>query len=232
MNFETNIETILHDAINKALHPDNLGPIIQKQVDSVVKSAIEDATGYRSEFKETADEQIRAAMPSSLGDISRFSDLVMKVLAAQVKDIQDQRMKEILLPRMEKILAPAPSVIKISELARKMRDEWNEDARDKNERPTFIIDKGDYGTTRFYADPQEARSKYSCSFALALKHDGDEKGEIWDVKINNEKLSEKMIIGCKFGIDAILLNIYSGATKLEIDTSEFSDLEYEPEYED
>ena len=78
MNIDINIEGLVADAVAAALAPEKLQPIIQANVEKAVKSAIDDNFGYRSPFIELCKESMAAVMPTDLGDLGRYGDLVLK----------------------------------------------------------------------------------------------------------------------------------------------------------
>jgi hypothetical protein len=48
-------------------------------------------------------------------------------------------------------------------------------------------------------------------------------GECWDLSISGEKPKERLYLGAHFGADALALNIYTGAVKIDfehVDTDE------------
>lgn len=233
MNIDINIEGLVADAVAAALAPEKLQPIIQANVEKAVKSAIDDNFGYRSPFIELCKESMAAVMPTDLGDLGRYGDLVLKTFKFALSEHQDHVLKQTITERMEQLLKPLPTRMKLSELVEQLTSHFsNCYSRDGSERPTFIIEKNDRGYWHLYADPKEDAgrySQYSCAIHMAFTEDG----ECYSLKVDEKDDPKKMIfIGSHYGADALALNIYTGGTKIDFEEIDVDDIYYPDAYRD
>lgn len=64
MELKVNID--LEAVVAQAVAPEKLQPILDKHITDAIASAIKDATGYRSKFREAVEAQLTEAMPHGL----------------------------------------------------------------------------------------------------------------------------------------------------------------------
>lgn len=224
MKIEINLESILNNAISNSLSDEFLQPIISKCVEKSVKDAVESQFGYNAPFKKLIEESISEKMPTNIEDLGRFSDLVLKVLSQHLNNAQNEHIKNVIEPEMQRLLGEIPKTIKLSELIKKIVNNFDDDDK-KDDSPTIIVEKSEIseGHWDLYIDPVEYVGRYRCKIAMRFDNDGS----CWSLKLDNEEVNKKLFIGCKFNVDAYLLNIYTNQVKVELDKTDFDDIYYE-----
>lgn len=229
MNIDINIEQIVADAVGAALSPEKLQPIITTNVEKAVKSAIDDAFGYRSPFLKLLEGKIAEAMPTDIEDIGRYGDLVLKAVSAFINETQQDYIRNAIQPKLEGMLKKLPSTMKLSELVKLLVEEFSQDhldsERDGSEQPTIIVRRSTgicSGYWHLHIDPKEGKSEYGCR----IRADFQDSGKCYSLKIDDEDMGRALLIGPTYNADALMLNIYTGGITIELDETDFSDVYY------
>lgn len=224
MQLNIDIQGMLADAMNNALSPEKLQPIIQSNIERALKDCIEDQLGYRAPFRELLKTKMAEVMPTDIEGLGMFSDLVMKVIREKLNSSQNDFIAQAIQPQLESLLRPLPATMKVSQLANQLLEYFSEAYEREGGQPTFIIDDDSNvdGYWRFYADPRESSSKYSCKIQMAF----NKEGECYSMKLDEREPSKCLLIGQGYGADALALNIYTGKVKIQMDSNDFSDLYY------
>ncbi|WP_010226257.1 hypothetical protein [Pseudomonas donghuensis] len=224
MQLDINIEGIVAESVAAALSPEKLQPIIQSNVEDTVKRAIESQFSYRSKFKEMLEEKLAGVMPTDVKDIGRFGDLVVKTVSGMLSDMQNQVVKQSIQDRLAEMMKPLPQSITLTELLNSITKGLGESDESRGEdRPTIIIETTEgvcAGYWHLYVDAEERTSKYSC----AIQMDFDKEGKCYSLKINDYDPSKTLFLGSKYGLEALLLNLYTGGVKVqhqEVDIYDF-----------
>ncbi len=228
MELNIDIESVVAQAVAAALAPERLQPIITKQVEKAVDSAIEEQFGYRAPFRKLLEEKMAAAMPTDMEDLGRFSDLVLKVISAKLHEAQAEAVAQIIQPKLDAMLKPLPPAMKLSELVEKLLPDLADDyRRDGADQPTIIVERHDnlYGYWRLYIDSRSNRSQYDSRLKIAFRGDG----KAYSLSIDDKKTENALLIGPTYNADALLLQIYTGGITIELDQTDFSDVYYEGE---
>ncbi|WP_430310050.1 hypothetical protein [Pseudomonas sp. PONIH3] len=230
MQLDINIEGIVADSVAAALSPEKLQPIIDKNVESAVTSAIKEQFSYNSPFKKLLEESLAGAMPTKIAGLGRYGDLVLKTVSAMINDYQEQALRQTITEKLTKVLEPLPARIKLSELIDQLTRAFEDShLRDKHgsEAPTFIIEKGTgYSSTseywRLYADANEGVDKYSCQVQMAFTGEG----ECYSLRVGETDMKKSLILGSAYGAEALVLNLYSGGTQVEYEQVYVGDIRY------
>ncbi|WP_430444883.1 MAG: hypothetical protein ACQZ2J_27695 [Pseudomonas piscis] len=215
MQLDINIEGIVAESVAAALSPEKLQPIIQSNVEDTVKRAIESQFSYHSTFKKLLEEKLAGVMPTDIKDIGRFGDLVVKTVSGMLGDMQNQAVKQAIQDRLAEIMKPLPQSMTLTELLHTITKGLGETDESRGEdRPTIIIETTEgvcAGYWHLYVDAEERTSKYSC----AIQMDFDKEGTCYSLKINDYDPSKTLFLGCKYGLEALLLNLYTGGVKVQ-----------------
>ena len=226
MKIEFDLESILATAAIEALKPERIQELMNKHLTKSVDDAISEAFSYRSPFNVMLKEKISQAMPADLKDLGRFGDVVLKQVNSYIQQYMEGQAQQITQARMTELLKPFDKEITMSKLAELLRDKFyvgfygdcDEGA------PTIIIQRGnEEGWFDLYADAKQNTSQYSCELKARFK-----QGICWDFELKRQciKATDKYF-GCLFNADALILNLYTGQTKVILDETDFSDLYYE-----
>lgn len=226
MQLDINIEGIVAESVAAALSPEKLQPIIEKNVASTVQRAIEEQFSYNSPFKKLLEEKLAGVMPTDVRNVGRYGDLVLKTVSGYLLDMQNQTVKQSIEEKLAAMLRPMPARMPLTELVRQITKAF-EDMSDSRgeERPTIIIEKSEgicAGYWQLYADAEENKDKWSCSTKMMFRGDG----ECFDLTINEFDPKKSLFMGATYGIEALLLNLYTGGVKIDFEEIDNYDVRY------
>lgn len=226
MQLDINIEGIVAAAVAAALSPEKLQPIIEKNVESTVKRAIEEQFSYSSPFKKLLEEKLAGVMPTDVQDIGRYGDLVLKTVSGYLQDMQNQAVKQSIEEKLTAMLKPLPARMTLTELVKQITKAF-EDRSDiaGEDGPSIIIEKSEGicdGYWQLYADAEQNKDKWSCSVKMMFRSDG----ECFDLTVNEYDPKKSLYLGATYGIEALLLNIYTGGVKIDFEEIYTGDIRY------
>lgn len=237
MQLNIDIEGMAAAALASALEPERVAAVLEKHMIEAVDSGIKEQFGYRSEFTKLLNAELARAMPTNVEDLGRFSDLVVKTVTEVVNAHQAEFVKKAVADRLNSMLRPLPETMKLSEVVQQIVATFDEHDRDGSSAPTVIFERSDTvgGYAELRIDPRGDRSRHGCRFRARLHPvDDDNHGLVvcWALEIDDEKLENKRFIGPTFNAEALLLNLYTGQVKIEIDETDFSEVYYPSEFDD
>lgn len=226
-----NITIDFEGAIQRALSPEALNPILDKHIKSAINSAIEDATGYRSEFQKALKEQLAEALPHGLGadDVAKFQHILNGALQSMVNEANGASIQAAMNKVLAKVMPSLPSVMKLSEFVETMRGGLHKESHEA----FYAFMECERGHTHIYFDSEErpgspstyagrAEMKYRADYSLAANKDG----EVYSLKLRGKEVTPASLPDVIGDFDAALMAMYVGRTRLEIDMDD-DDLESE-----
>lgn len=217
----------LEASLASALSPEKLAPILDKHIADAVTTAVRDATGYRSAFSEALKQQLAAAMPHGLklDDVAKFQQVLNHSLAELVGGMNADAVNTALRKVAAEALPEVPAVVKLSDLLEAARDGFH-----KEEHEAFYAfwEPSKYGgggwlylhddphpgsSTSSYRSYDREDTKYKAKYRLAVTAEG----EVYALRLNDRQItpaSRPDVIG---HFDSILMSMYVGRTRLEVD---------------
>lgn len=221
-----NIELDLPGIIAQACAAERLQPLIDKAIADALKSAIDDATGYRSEFRKTLSAQLAEALPHGLGtdDVAKFQHVLNLAVTRHVHDANAETVHNALDKLVRDVMPDVPAVVKLSDFMKDARDGFH---KEQHEAFYAYWEPSAYGGGHLYLDDDEnpGRSgygsktrdredvKYKADYRIAV----NKEGEVYALRLDGKDVTPKSrpdVIGC---FEATLMAMYVGRTRLEID---------------
>ena len=226
MKIDIDLEGMIAKAAEDAFEPARIQEMLTEQLKSSVKTAISSAFAYRSKFQTMLDERISETMPADLEDLGRFGDVVLKQVNGYIQQYMEGQAQQMLQQKMTELLKPFDKEITMSKLAELLRDKLYDGFYGycDESAPTIIIQRGnEEGCFDLYADAKQNTSQYSCELQARFK-----KGVCFGFELKSHPLNHRSkYFSCLFNADALILNLYTGQTKVILDETDFSDLYYE-----
>ena len=228
MQIDLDIENMLADAVRNALSPEKMQPIIEANVSKAVRSAIEEQFRYSSPFDKLLKDSVSAVMPTSLEDMGRLGDLVLKTVMATVNETQVDFVQRAVEAKMKSMLQALPAKMTLSALVGMLVKEFDEpDNYERKEcsRPSIIVKKADYPVSGYWSlafDPEEGKGEYSCRVRAAFT----QEGRCYSLHIQGEDVKKALLISTTYSADALMLQLYIGGVEVELDKEDFEDVEY------
>ena len=229
---EITINLAIEEAIKKAVNADVLGPVVEKAVFGAVKSAIEDATGYSSEFRKTMAAQLKEALPHGLGvdETAKFQFILNNAMQALVRETNTDTVTVAMREAVKAVLPEVNKVIKVTELLEMARDGFHVE---KHEPFYAYFEESEYGGGTIFLDSEEHpggsyRShqdresvRYAARYRLAFSKDG----EVYSMRMDGTDLTMTKIPHAISHFDSTLLALYVGKSVIELDCNQ-DDVEY------
>jgi hypothetical protein len=220
-----NITIDFEGALARALTPEALNPILDLHIKKAVTNAIEEATGYRSEFQKALKEQMTSALPHglSVAEVAKFQQILNHSISTMVTAGNEALVKTAFDKALNAVMPNVPTVIKMSELLDEARSGFNKERHEAFYAffsPCRYTGKGGW----LYLDPDEnpgeysykkerEDKKYKAKYRIAI----NEKGTVYSLKLDSEDItpaSRPDIIG---RFESLLMALYVGRTRIEID---------------
>lgn len=217
------IELDLEAAVAAALSPAKLAPILDKHVLDAVTTAVRDATGYGSTFSKNLKEQFAEALPHglSIDDVAKFQQVLNQSITSLARGLGNDAIHAALHKAAAETLPDIPAVLKLSELIDAARDGFHKDKHEAfyamwepNERGNggghlYLDSDADFGESSRYG----GKSKYSAARQLAV----NEGGEVYTLKLDGREFTPASRPDVITRFDSILMCMYVGRTRLDVD---------------
>ncbi len=211
MELKINID--LEAALAQALAPEKLQPILDKHIVGAITSAIDDATGYRSAFRTLLKDQLAAALPHGLAmdDMAKFQQVLNQSMAGLAQGLNAEAIRVALEKVASSVITTVPTTIKLSALIDKAREGLHVE-----DRAEFyaLYEPSEYGGgwLSLDADPR-CYSAYGASIRLAVNKDGD----VYSLRFDGHDVTPSSRPNVISEFEAILMAMYVGRTRLEVD---------------
>lgn len=212
--------------IAQACAAERLQPLIDKAIGEALKSAIEEATGHRSEFRKTMAAQLVEALPHGLGtdDVVKFQQVLNAAVTKHVHNANTTTVHAAFDKIMADVMPDVPEVIKLSDLLKEARDGFH---KEQHEAFYAYWEPCNYGGGWLYLDDDKHPGsssygakkrdrdevKYSADFRIAVNKDG----EVYAMRLDGKDVTPKSRPDVVDSFDSILMAMYVGRTKLEVD---------------
>ena len=220
-----NIELDLPGIIAQACAADRLQPLIDKAIADALKSAIDDATGYRSEFRKALSAQLTEALPHGLGEaeVVKFQHVLNAAVKKHVHDANATTVETAFNKVLCGVLPDVPATVKLSELVEIARGGFH---KEQHEAFYAFWEPSSYGGGWLYMDDSERPKqgygsvsrdredmKYSAKHRLAV----NAEGAVYALHLDGKDVTPAARPDVIGDFDATLMAMYVGRTKLEID---------------
>lgn len=225
MKLEINLD--LEAALASALAPEKLAPILDKHIAEAVTSAVRDATGYNSAFSKALKEQLAEAMPHGLklDDVAKFQQVLNHSLAGLVGGMNADAVNTALRKVAAEALPEVPAVVKLSELLKEAREGfhkeeheafyalWEPDRHGGTGGWLYLHSDRSPGTTIYSSSRSRESSKYDARYQLAVSSSGD----VYALQLDGRQVTPAARPDVIGHFDSILMSMYVGRTRLEVD---------------
>lgn len=221
MQIEINIEATIAAALDAALAPDRIRQQIEQVVAKTVDSAINDAFREYSDFGKSVKTAVAGIVPHelSLDGAARWNHAISQYISERLAAVNDQRITQAMAPMLDKLLEQPPAELKVSELVAKAVELWDENyIRGDSRRPTVIIEHGDTeGWYRIGLDPKNGVSRYSCRVQIGVT----DAGKVYSLTADGQDVKNTRFAGSFYNFEAYIFQLYTGGTRLVLDTEDF-----------
>lgn len=214
MQFTFDID--LQAIVAKTMAPENIAPVLEAAITKAFKSAVDDATGYRSEFSEKLKAQLKEALPHGLAidEVAKFQFLMNQAVTSAVHGANADTIRVAMNDAIKSVMPDVPARIKLSELVEQARDSFH---KESHEAFYANFEDSDHGGGYLSLDGDEdCRSPYSASIRLAF----NQAGEVYTLYMRGGQVLPNKLPEAITRFDGLLLALYVGRSTIEVDIDE------------
>ena len=216
---EIKIELDLPSIISQAVSAERIQPIVDKAIADAVKAAINDATGYRSEFQNAVISQMKDAMPHGIkiGDVAKFQHMINDAITNAVHGVNAATIQAAMKKAVDHVVPDVPERIKLSDLMQEAREGFHKGAGDAfyaNYKPS---EYGDGGGWLSLDSNENIRSSHNASIRLSINGDGS----VYALKLDGKDIVPGSVPNVISHFDGLLMSMYVGRTSIDLDIDEY-----------
>lgn len=215
---EIKINLDLEALIAEAVTAEKLQPIVNKAISGAIESAIREATGYNSEFQKGVKAQLAQAMPHGMdiSDVAKFQSVLNEALNSAVHGANAHTVNTALSQAAQSVMPDAPTVIKLSALVEMAREDFSLGSHE-----SFFAEyeESEYGGgyLALDSDPSPGGGYGSKQYAAKIRIAFNKAGEIYTVKHSGKEWLASKAPNAVSKLDSMLLAMYVGRTRLDVD---------------
>lgn len=218
---EIKIELDLPAIIAQAVTAERLQPLVDKAIADALKSAINDATGYRSAFSEAVKKQLADAMPHGLAvdDVAKFQQVLNQALQGAVHGANAAAVNTALQKAVQQVMPDVPEVLKLSELMTAAREGFHKE----DGQPFYALyEESEYGGGGYLylnsdSTPGGGYGSGGGKYAASHRLDFTKEGNVYALKLQDKQITPTSRPNVISRFDSILMAMYVGRTRIEID---------------
>jgi hypothetical protein len=210
--FDLDIQSI----VAQATAPEKIQPLLDKAITEAIRSAISEATGYSSPFRETLKTQLKDAMPHGLGidEVAKFQQVFNAEITKAVHGHNAETVRVALAEVAKDVMPDVPTRLKLSELLQIARNGFH---KENHEAFFAEYEESMYGGGGcLYLDsPSSSYSggKNGASIRLSFT----EQGEVYAMKFGGIDMTPTKTPTVISKLDGVLMCMYTGRTTLDVD---------------
>lgn len=225
--------------LQKRIQEGALEAAITKNVDSLIDEVARDVfRSYGDVGKALKEQMTSALMPNleSLCDLPSYSNFVTNRLKIAAQNFHDQKLAKVIDDELKEVFSEIPEEITLDWLVEQMLSHAREYDNESEGEITLIIDNrvesyGNYMSV--YMDKEPSKDKYQCSYDLHLSQEKETgKYSILGLKVDGDKVSDRLTLGRMYGFDKVLFNIYAMKGLISIDSLDADDYTTHWDYND
>lgn len=214
------IELDLPAIIAQAVSAERIQPIVDKAVSTALKEAIEEATGYRSDFRAALKKQIGEAIPHGLAidEVAKFQHMANAAVIDAVGGANAATIKAAIAAGLKAAIPDVPERIKLSELINEARSGFHKERHEAfyaHFKPSEYSSIG--GGWLALDSNEDTRGEYSASIRLAING----SGAVYALKLGGRDITPKSVPDAVGRFDGLLLSMYVGRTSVDIDIDQY-----------
>jgi len=210
---------IVNEKMNEIIKSGAVETMIKTQLESTVKSIVNDFLKEYSDFGKGLKKQIQTAVAVDIEELNlpQYNVLIGETIRNSVNDMIEQHGLQNVENQITEILGTNKETISFVELIEEFKNAYREDAaKEDYESFTLIFDSVTAGESKFiYIDPRPGQEKYKCMYSLFIGSDG----KITRASQEYERYSSKRLwaVGSLYNFKALLSKMYATGTVIEFD---------------
>lgn len=210
--FDLDIEGIVAGATSH----EKIQPLLDKAITEAIKSSINDATGYNSEFRKSLTDQLKQSLPHGLAidEMAKFQFVLNNAMNAAVRGANAEAIRVAMTDVVNAVIPNLPARVTLTELLEAARDGFH---KEKHEAFYARFEPSNYGGGHLFLDSDsDCDRPYSARCRLAV----NEAGEVYTLRMDGADIIPTKLPQAITRFDGLMLSLYVGRTTLEIDLDE------------
>ena len=224
---EIKIDLDLPSIISQAVSAERIQPIVDKAITSAITSAIDSATGYSSEFRKALEKQLKEAMPHGLAldDVTKFQHILNGAMNKMAQECTTGAIQVALEKAVKDVMPKVPQVIKLSELLKEARSSFHKEPHEAfyayfepseyENGGRLYLDSDEHPGRSGYGNSHRSREeqKYSAEIQLGFTKEGD----VYSLRLDGKQITPTTRPNIVGHFDSILMAMYVGRTRIDMD---------------
>jgi len=188
-----------------------LEAIVKARVAKCVEDAINDATGYNSDFINGLKAYVKAELPMDFSGIglAGYNAELIKMIRGRLDASLLAWMDKSISESMGDLLEPPPAEMKVSEMVKLFAETLDEHERDE----LRVRCKDDDGMVKgYWSIEMTVGSRQSETWRVAV---GGRDGEIYSISVPyHGEITKRLFTARTWGFERALFRLYAGKTKI------------------
>jgi hypothetical protein len=212
---EISIKIDMESIIRQAVSTERIQPLVDKAIMEAMKSAIEDATNWKSDFRKSLEKQLVEYMPRGLSieSCAKFQLMLNTAITNVVQGENAAAIQTALRGVTDSIIGVSPASAKLSEIVKLAREAFH---TEEHESFYAKLESREYGGILYLDSSSSLRNQYSASTRISF----NKSGVVYALKMDGRDVTPKSAPAAIGSFDGLLLSMYVGRTTIEIDCDE------------
>lgn len=208
------MDLITKSVIQSMIDDGKIHDLIEKNIENVVKSAVDNAFGHSSDIRKQLEVAVKGAIKINTNDLGLdgYNKFILQVIKGKLDYQIHLSGKERLEKELEDILKTPPTEMKLSELINEFKGDIDREDITTDE-CTVIIQKQSWGAHWIYIGKKSGESDYLCEHSIYL----EENGKISSLRCKGIDFSKDPFCGRLYGFEKTLFQLYAAHSKVIVD---------------
>lgn len=197
--------------------------VVKKRLEKTMIEIIDDLFREYSDFGKSLKEHISENLNINFRNLGLegYNGLVLAAVKEQLDKAITVKGIEKIKQGTEEMLSDIKPEYTLTEIIEKLKDESHKEEWefDYGEKVSLIIESSSSGYKHIYLDEEEKDRKYSYDYQI----DVDSDGKPYSIKLRDEEINPKKILGGLYGLERLLFKIYASGSKIVLDQGNDAD---------
>lgn len=233
------LNKIINETLVKLEEEKFVETVVKERLENTISEIVDDIFRKWSNFGENLKSHIEKNLNVSIENlgVEGYNTLVLKAIQEELDKVITVQGIEKIKESTREMLSDVKSEYTLSELIEKLKSEnpKEEYEFDEGDKISIIIEGEEDGYKHIYLSMEEAKSSYGrvSKYNYDYQIDINRLGKPYSIKLKNEEINTKKILGGLYGLEKLLFKIYSSGAKIILDKGmdpEDYDIYYRTDY--
>lgn len=228
------LNKIVNDSLKKIEEGKFVEEVVQKRIEKTIAEIVDDTFRGYSDFGKNLKKHIEENLNINLGNLNLdgYNTLVLSAVKEKLDKVITVQGVEKIKESLDEMLKESKSEYTLSEIIEKAKQETHKEEYefDYDDHIHLKINKS-YSFTHIYISAKEDEPDYDFKYEYQISI--DEEGKPYCIKLEDEEINTKKILGGLYGLDELLFKIYASGAKIVLDNGtdpEDYDLNYREDF--